>query len=126
MIFFLGWFMFFFFQAEDGIRDHCVTGVQTCALPISSSAVGDGDAGDEAGFAFSASASRAFCAALVAAAEAKSAEVKLRPARMGMRMVEKKFRPTGSSPALAYCFGGAPSTWTPPAAHPPAKSASSE
>src|SRR5215211_8103623 len=24
----------FFFQAEDGIRDHCVTGVQTCALPI--------------------------------------------------------------------------------------------
>src|SRR5260221_1134963 len=29
----------FFFQAEDGIRDHCVTGVQTCALPISG--VGD-------------------------------------------------------------------------------------
>src|SRR5947207_5555211 len=26
--------MNFFFQAEDGIRDHCVTGVQTCALPI--------------------------------------------------------------------------------------------
>src|SRR5215211_8525858 len=26
---------FFFFQAEDGIRGHCVTGVQTCALPIS-------------------------------------------------------------------------------------------
>src|SRR5215204_166779 len=25
---------FVFFQAEDGIRDHCVTGVQTCALPI--------------------------------------------------------------------------------------------
>src|SRR5438034_2179390 len=25
---------FFFFQAEDGIRDHCVNGVQTCALPI--------------------------------------------------------------------------------------------
>src|SRR5262252_3538146 len=25
---------FFFFQAEDGIRGHCVTGVQTCALPI--------------------------------------------------------------------------------------------
>src|SRR3989454_4134579 len=29
---------FFFFQAEDGIRDYKVTGVQTCALPISSSA----------------------------------------------------------------------------------------
>src|SRR6266496_1731528 len=26
--------MFFFFQAEDGIRDLYVTGVQTCALPI--------------------------------------------------------------------------------------------
>src|SRR5205823_14129831 len=29
--------LFFFFQAEDGIRDKLVTGVQTCALPISSS-----------------------------------------------------------------------------------------
>src|SRR5205823_9643248 len=28
---------FFFFQAEDGIRDKLVTGVQTCALPISTS-----------------------------------------------------------------------------------------
>src|SRR5699024_11304318 len=28
-------FCFFFFQAEDGIRDRNVTGVQTCALPIS-------------------------------------------------------------------------------------------
>src|SRR5256884_1102830 len=34
----MSWFMcffFFFFQAEDGIRDVAVTGVQTCALPIS-------------------------------------------------------------------------------------------
>src|SRR5947207_8307594 len=31
---FFFFFFFFFFQAEDGIRDHCVTGVQTCALPI--------------------------------------------------------------------------------------------
>src|SRR3989449_817238 len=30
--------IFFFFQAEDGIRDVAVTGVQTCALPISPSA----------------------------------------------------------------------------------------
>src|SRR5690606_39767844 len=29
-------FCFFFFQAEDGIRDFHVTGVQTCALPICS------------------------------------------------------------------------------------------
>src|SRR5947209_13802108 len=28
------YFLFFFFQAEDGIRDIGVTGVQTCALPI--------------------------------------------------------------------------------------------
>src|SRR5688572_32771254 len=27
-------YLFFFFQAEDGIRDLTVTGVQTCALPI--------------------------------------------------------------------------------------------
>src|SRR5690554_7065003 len=32
---FLSCFFFFFFQAEDGIRDADVTGVQTCALPIS-------------------------------------------------------------------------------------------
>src|SRR2546422_11656869 len=31
-------FFFFFFQAEDGIRDVAVTGVQTCALPISTKA----------------------------------------------------------------------------------------
>src|SRR2546422_6539925 len=30
---------FFFFQAEDGIRDVAVTGVQTCALPICTAAV---------------------------------------------------------------------------------------
>src|SRR5689334_24776851 len=30
--------LFFFFQAEDGIRDGTVTGVQTCALPISAAA----------------------------------------------------------------------------------------
>src|SRR2546430_7362351 len=32
--------LFFFFQAEDGIRDLTVTGVQTCALPISLLAAG--------------------------------------------------------------------------------------
>src|SRR5205823_11760586 len=31
--------LFFFFQAEDGIRDKLVTGVQTCALPISQGSV---------------------------------------------------------------------------------------
>src|SRR5215469_10038120 len=33
-----GVLLFFFFQAEDGIRDLYVTGVQTCALPISPAA----------------------------------------------------------------------------------------
>ena len=33
---------FFFFQAEDGIRDRLVTGVQTCALPIYSDGGRDG------------------------------------------------------------------------------------
>src|SRR5438105_13004209 len=32
--------LFFFFQAEDGIRDPLVTGVQTCALPISALGLG--------------------------------------------------------------------------------------
>src|SRR5258707_9393277 len=33
---------YFFFQAEDGIRDIGVTGVQTCALPISIFLIADG------------------------------------------------------------------------------------
>src|SRR5256885_10729954 len=46
-------FIFFFFQAEDGIRDYKVTGVQTCALPISNGghgrgAIGFQNVGDEA------------------------------------------------------------------------------
>src|SRR5690349_23066325 len=35
------WTLFFFFQAEDGIRDLYVTGVQTCALPIYLNAIED-------------------------------------------------------------------------------------
>src|SRR5687767_15673164 len=34
VLFYLIFIFFFFFQAEDGIRDKLVTGVQTCALPI--------------------------------------------------------------------------------------------
>src|SRR5688572_33373905 len=36
----------FFFQAEDGIRDLTVTGVQTCALPISRKVIDDAAEGD--------------------------------------------------------------------------------
>src|SRR5204863_3355268 len=44
-------FLFFFFQAEDGIRDLYVTGVQTCALPISAtSRIRDVAVGDLPGF----------------------------------------------------------------------------
>src|SRR4030066_277272 len=39
--------VFCFFQAEDGIRDSSVTGVQTCALPISSQRPGGRDPGSE-------------------------------------------------------------------------------
>src|ERR1022692_3085415 len=39
-------FFFFFFQAEDGIRDYKVTGVQTCALPIYD---GEADIGNDKG-----------------------------------------------------------------------------
>src|SRR2546426_11153707 len=39
---------FFFFQAEDGIRDYKVTGVQTCALPISRAGIEDTASGDSA------------------------------------------------------------------------------
>src|SRR6266511_4388435 len=42
-------FFFFFFQAEDGIRYFHVTGVQTCALPISAPAIADIAAEVEAG-----------------------------------------------------------------------------
>src|SRR5688572_31498821 len=40
VIYFFIFFFLFFFQAEDGIRDLTVTGVQTCALPISSAIAG--------------------------------------------------------------------------------------
>src|SRR5690606_39722613 len=39
-----------FFQAEDGIRDFHVTGVQTCALPIYAIVVGSGAGGCMAGY----------------------------------------------------------------------------
>src|SRR5207245_5519286 len=52
---FLSHGLVFFFQAEDGIRDATVTGVQTCALPISSANI-IGPASkwspDESGFYF--------------------------------------------------------------------------
>src|SRR5256885_17171757 len=40
--------VFFFFQAEDGIRDYKVTGVQTCALPVAHLLAVDGLHADDA------------------------------------------------------------------------------
>src|SRR5207244_5717776 len=51
-----GMIYYFFFQAEDCIRDDLVTGVQTCALPIFVGYIGDGtftDVTDKAGVAAS-------------------------------------------------------------------------
>src|SRR3989454_8793524 len=48
---FVQFILIFFFQAEDGIRDYKVTGVQTCALPISVEAV-DAELGRLVPFAF--------------------------------------------------------------------------
>src|SRR2546426_731443 len=42
-------YFFFFFQAEDGIRDYKVTGVQTCALPISAQGPAAADGGSDRG-----------------------------------------------------------------------------
>src|SRR3989454_5231080 len=58
----LSGFFFFFFQAEDGIRDYKVTGVQTCALPISSFPRVDSGAGNH-------SARRGFCSQKTEAGE---------------------------------------------------------
>src|SRR5687767_15277235 len=49
----IGVLLFFFFQAEDGIRDKLVTGVQTCALPISVADLGLEEP-DDAGLALGA------------------------------------------------------------------------
>src|SRR2546430_9756485 len=46
---------FFFFQAEDGIRDLTVTGVQTCALPICQDGTGRSSPGRESADATAAS-----------------------------------------------------------------------
>src|SRR2546421_2690713 len=54
LLFFLlcfSFFFFFFFQAEDGIRDLIVTGVQTCAPPISVDPVAVAVLTDRRGFA---------------------------------------------------------------------------
>src|SRR6266576_5159315 len=59
----------FFFRAEDGIRDLYVTGVQTCALPISEGCQGDRVAYLEGWFVVPGARGRGVGRALIAAAE---------------------------------------------------------
>src|SRR6266446_5746170 len=54
---------FFFFQAEDGIRDYKVTGVQTCALPIFCCGVSTAVAMPSISDSFNPASARAFSAA---------------------------------------------------------------
>src|SRR2546430_7563893 len=63
--------LLFFFQAEDGIRDLTVTGVQTCALPISMPATTQKpDTGEEAEVhTIVEMASRGDCPGVIAAAD---------------------------------------------------------
>src|SRR5260370_27123960 len=83
-------YLFFFFQAEDGIRDSSVTGVQTCALPISSAA-----APPASGFA-PAIASAPMAAAAVAPAPATAVCRKLRRVTPGVRSLLLKVAPCQS------------------------------
>src|SRR5690625_7147839 len=75
-------YFFFFFQAEDGIRDGHVTGVQTCALPISRSCCTSGP-----------TSSRIAWSAAGASSASGLAEIRAvgRPARSEERRVGKEW-----------------------------------
>src|SRR2546421_8799514 len=74
--------LFFFFQAEDGIRDLIVTGVQTCALPIScASALAGGSATNSSISAANPSARAASGAKRAAPIVAPATHADHRPAR---------------------------------------------
>src|SRR5688500_16497356 len=85
MLFYLS---FFFFQAEDGIRDYKVTGVQTCALPILHRAVRvERPSAQDAARALDDDLARGLAAALLAGGAEGDREV-ARPARVRDRRVE--------------------------------------
>src|ERR1041384_8614883 len=65
----------FFFQAEDGIRDKLVTGVQTCALPISCALA--------AGLNAATDSNASACRRLTGRATGVNAATHCRPARSG-------------------------------------------
>src|SRR5690606_6915870 len=68
--------VFFFFQAEDGIRDFHVTGVQTCALPISyNKSSGMDEGGGEMSYRTAIAAASAVAFGLVSLAAQAAAEI---------------------------------------------------
>src|SRR5947208_11138937 len=90
---------FFFFQAEDGIRDDLVTGVQTCALPICDNVLDHSLVylSADSSAAFRASASRIARARFSAALDARntrsrSTELRLVSLRSEERRVGKECR----------------------------------
>src|SRR5438876_9149848 len=81
----------FFFQAEDGIRDGRVTGVQTCALPISTRLPTHTQLMDES-MAFLVEPSPAGLATGILAALADPAEAAQRAAR-GRALIQREYSP---------------------------------
>src|SRR3989454_3456946 len=103
--------LFFFFQAEDGIRDYKVTGVQTCALPISSGLTGSS-------VLFAASATRDVAAQLLRASiDTQTAiagqAVSTPPA---VRVVDQYGNPIPGAPVTFALTGGLLGSLTPSSA----------
>src|SRR5690349_24494637 len=87
-------FLFFFFQAEDGIRDLYVTGVQTCALPILSAYGRDGSRASWPGYDYLMQAEAGYLSL--------TGEPDGPPSRMGLSIVDLM---TGLNAAFAMVSG---------------------
>src|SRR5438034_5597178 len=99
----------FFFQAEDGIRDHCVTGVQTCALPIYRTAMilgGSGLVGHAVARRLLAAAPRRIVLVALFEEEVKATAEALEPYR-GRAAIEVEWGNVFVSAALARLEHGA-------------------
>src|SRR2546425_11587096 len=95
---------FFFFQAEDGIRDKLVTGVQTCALPIWV------DDGDGVGLVEAGQEKEVGALAELVVDVAVAAGL-LRPRGDRESGAARRRRPEAPSPARAQLTGGRHGSW---------------
>src|SRR2546430_8637887 len=87
--------IFFFFQAEDGIRDLTVTGVQTCALPISSSSRSRGGSRRRASAARKCGCSAAACGTTPRSrSEEHTSELQSQSNLVCRLLLEKKKKPS--------------------------------